>query len=46
MTLISVPQAMLYFDDAEADDDPVSLKGQTWESVKNNIKQHVNNYLK
>lgn len=46
LLLISIPQAMTYFADAEADDNPISLKGQTWESVKNNIKQHVNNYLK
>ncbi|WP_300597261.1 nucleotidyl transferase AbiEii/AbiGii toxin family protein [Niabella sp.] len=46
MTLISIPQAMLFFDEAESDEDPVSLKGQTWKSVKKNIQQHINNYLK
>ena len=45
-TLITVPQAMIFFDEAEEDDEPVSLKGQTWESVKNNIHQHVFNFLK
>lgn len=27
--LISIPQAMIYFDDAEESEDPISLKGQT-----------------
>jgi predicted nucleotidyltransferase component of viral defense system len=45
-TLITIPQALLFFDEAEADEEPVSLKGQTWSGVKNNIQQHVNNYLK
>ena len=30
--LISVPQAMMYFGDAEECEDPVSLKGQTWKN--------------
>jgi hypothetical protein len=44
--LISIPQAVTYFDDAEESEDPVSLKGQTWESVKKIIQQKVNDYLK
>lgn len=44
--LISIPQALTYFSDADESEDPVSLKGQTWESVKKIIQQHVNNYLK
>jgi len=44
--LISIPQAVTYFDDAEEGDEPVSLKGQTWESVKKIIQQKVNDYLK
>ena len=43
--LISIPQALTYFDDAEETEDPVSLKGQTWESVKNFIQQKVRDYL-
>ncbi len=43
--LITVPQAMTYFADAEESEDPVSLKGQTWESVKHLIKKKVNDYL-
>ena len=36
---------MTYFDDAEDDEDPISLKGQTWESVKKNIQKKVRDYL-
>jgi len=43
--LISIPQALTYFADAEESEDPISLKGQTWESVKEHIQQKVNNYL-
>ena len=44
--LISIPQALTYFADADDSEDPVSLKGQTWESVKKIVQQHVNDYLK
>lgn len=44
-TLITVPQALLYFEGAEDDDEPMSLKGQTWKSVKDNIRKHVFNFL-
>ena len=44
--LISIPQAIIYFDEAEESEDPISLKGQTWESVKKIIQQKVNDYLK
>jgi hypothetical protein len=43
--IISVPQVMIYFDDAEDDDDPISLKGQTWKSVKSFISLKVRDYL-
>jgi predicted nucleotidyltransferase component of viral defense system len=46
MLLISIPQALTYFADAEEREEPVSLKGQTWEEVKRFIQQHVNEYLK
>jgi predicted nucleotidyltransferase component of viral defense system len=45
-TLITIPQALLFFDEAEEDEEPVSLKGQTWSGVKQNIPKHVNNFLK
>lgn len=44
--LISVPQALTYFDDADEGEDPISLKGHTWEEVKGILKQAVNEYLK
>lgn len=44
--LISVPQAMVYFDDADDSEDPICLKGLTWESVKKEIGDKVRTYLK
>ena len=44
--LISIPYAITYFVDAEESEDPISLKDQTWESVKKIIQQKVNEYLK
>jgi len=44
--LITVPQAMTYFADAEESEDPVSLKKQTWESVKEFINAKVREYLR
>lgn len=44
--LISVPETIIYFDEAEESVDPVSLKGQTWESVKRFISQKVSDFLK
>lgn len=43
--LITVPQAITYFADAEGDEDPVSLKKQTWEMVKGFIGNRVRAYL-
>lgn len=45
MILISIPNAITYFEDAEQSENPVSLNGETWESVKNNIKKSVRDYL-
>lgn len=44
--LITIPEALCYFTDAEESEDPISLKGQTWEEVKSFIKDAVNNFLK
>ena len=44
--LITVPQAITYFADAEESEDPVSLKRQTWETVKEFISSKVSEYLK
>ena len=44
--LISVPQALTCFSDADESEDPVSLKGQTWENVKSEIQKKVREYLR
>ena len=43
--LITVPQALTYFADAEESEDPISLKDQSWEDVKQIIQHKVTNYL-
>ena len=43
--LISIPYALTYFADADESEDPVSLKGQTWATVKKSIQQKVNEYF-
>jgi hypothetical protein len=43
--MVTVPQAISYFADAEEDADPKSLKGQTWKSVKAAIRDKVRDYL-
>jgi predicted nucleotidyltransferase component of viral defense system len=42
---ITVPQVITYFDDADESEDPISLKGQSWDSVKSFIQQKVRDYL-
>lgn len=44
--LISIPQAISYFNDADESEDPVSLNGETWESIKKNIGKAVRDFLK
>ncbi len=44
--LISIPNALTYFVDADESEEPMSLKGQTWASVKKAIQQKVKEYLK
>ncbi len=44
--LITVPQAITYFADAEESEDPISLKGQTWEGVQQAINAKVREYLR
>lgn len=44
--LISVPQAITYFADAEESEDPISLKKQNWKAVQAFINKKVNEYLK
>ena len=43
--LISIPQAIIYFDDAEESEAPISLKGQTWDEIKQSIREKVRDYL-
>jgi len=43
--LITVPQAITFFADAEDSEEPVSLKKQTWPGVQKFIKEKVRNYL-
>lgn len=45
MLLISIPQALIYFADADESEDPVCLRNQTWENVKHTIRQKVRVYL-
>jgi predicted nucleotidyltransferase component of viral defense system len=44
--LISVPQAITFFADAEESENPVSLKKQTWKKVQQFISAKVSEYLK
>ncbi|MBX2935485.1 MAG: nucleotidyl transferase AbiEii/AbiGii toxin family protein [Ferruginibacter sp.] len=43
--LITVPQAITYFSDAEESEAPVSLKQQNWDSVQKFISKKVSEYL-
>ncbi len=44
--LITVPQAITYFADAEESEDPISLKKQTWDNVQTFISKKVAEYLR
>lgn len=44
--LISIPQAMTYFHDAEESVNPRSIDGSTWKLVKSSIQKTVSDYLK
>ncbi len=43
--LITVPLAITYFADAEESEEPISMKNQTWDSVKEFISSKVRAYL-
>ena len=45
MLLISIPTAIVYFDDANNSNDPVSLKGQTWDKIQSKIRSKVREFL-
>jgi predicted nucleotidyltransferase component of viral defense system len=44
--LISIPQALTYFEDAEESEEPISLKGQNWDGVKRAIQQKIDTFLR
>jgi predicted nucleotidyltransferase component of viral defense system len=43
--LISVPQTLTYFEDANEDEDPISLKGLSWHNVQDIISEKVRTFL-
>lgn len=43
--LISIPNAITYFEEAEEGPDPISLKQQTWENVKTFLQLKTREYL-
>jgi predicted nucleotidyltransferase component of viral defense system len=43
--IITVPQAITFFADAEDSEDPISLNKQTWKSVQEEINDKVRKYL-
>jgi predicted nucleotidyltransferase component of viral defense system len=45
LLLISIPQALVYFEDAESSPNPICLKGLTWPMVKRSIQRKVNEFL-
>lgn len=46
MLAISIPNAIIYFAEADESETPVSFKMQTWESVKKGIEKAVSDYLR
>ncbi len=44
--VITVPQAISYFADAEESEDPISLKKQSWKGVQDFINKKVREFLK
>jgi len=46
MLLISIPRALLYFEDAENSEDPDNLNGKTWNDIKEVITEKVREFLK
>ncbi len=45
MLLIGIPQAIIYFKDADNSDEPVSFKGQTWNDIQEIIQEKVREFL-
>lgn len=40
-----VVHSMYYFEDAEMQENPISLKGETWEEVKKKVKKSVDDFI-
>ena len=40
-----IARSLLYFNDAEADQDPIMIKKYTWSKVKNEIRKQVEKYV-
>lgn len=45
MLVISLPEALVYFTDAEQSEDPHSLNGTDWKTVKTTIRKAVREFL-
>lgn len=45
MLLISIPNALSYFEDAEKSEDPIALNGQNWNDVKKSIQNKIREYF-
>jgi predicted nucleotidyltransferase component of viral defense system len=45
MLLISIPQTITYFDDAEMSKEPECLRGLSWDEIKSIIRKAVREYL-
>lgn len=45
MLAISIPQALVYFEEAESSPEPICLNNKTWEQVKKQIKDAVGELL-
>ncbi len=45
MLMISIPNALIYFEDAEESEEPLSLQGQTWKEIKKFLQLKVRAFL-
>jgi predicted nucleotidyltransferase component of viral defense system len=43
--LVTIPTAIIYFEDAENSPEPISLKGQTWVGIKKTLQVKVREFL-
>jgi predicted nucleotidyltransferase component of viral defense system len=46
MLAIGIPNAITYYVDAEDSEEPVSLRGQTWEDIKRSVSRTVSDFLR